>query len=283
MSLTSDATGSRPSAHEARGWVQTFGRWGWAAKGLVYTLVGLLALGVATGGSTGASGEEASRQGAIDKVAEQPWGGPLLVVLIVGLVLYAAWRVTSALSPGDTDAKAMAKRAGWLASAVLYLGLAYLAVDVLTSGSEASGGGGGSGAQGVTASVMEAAWGRWLVALAGLVALAVAAHTIKEAIDESYRERIDEGSMPDGLRKAVVPAGRAGLIGKGGAMGLIGAFLVKAAWEYDASEAKGLDQALRDTASGGLGTLLVLAIAVGLVLYGAYAFLTAPYRELERP
>lgn len=279
MSVTHRRTSTELDGRDARGWVRSVGRWGWAAKGAVYVLVGLLSLALAAGGP---SGEEASRQGAIDVIAGQPWSGVLLVALIVGLLLYATWRTTAALSPGGTDGRALVKRVLWLASAAVYVALAKLAFDALTAGRQA-GSPGRSTEQGLAATALATGWGRWLVAAVGLGVLGVAVHTGRKAVDERFRERLDERAMPEPVRRLAVPAGRIGLLGRSAAWGLIGLFLVRAAWQADASEAGGLDEVLRHTASGPLGTALVLAIATGLVVYGTYAVLTAPYRQLASP
>ena len=88
--------------------VVKIGRAGWFAKGVVYVIAGFLALSVAAKASgwadeTSATGDqEASPIGAIKTVAGSSGGTLLLWLLAVGMLLYAAWRVVSALLPGST-------------------------------------------------------------------------------------------------------------------------------------------------------------------------------------
>ena len=265
-----------------RGWVEALGRWGWVAKGIIYVVLGALAVGVALGSDRAPGDEEASRRGAVDRVAEQPWGWLLLAVLVVGLTLYAGWRLTTALGRGGSDGKAMVTRALWVVSALGYLLLAYLSFRALTSGAEAAGGG-ESSSQGLTATVLATGWGRWLVTAVGLGVLAVAAHLGKQGVEGGFWDSIDLDGMPGTFRRAITPVGAAGHLGRAGALALVGVFVVRAGWDVDASKAEGMDTALRQTASGAVGSLLVLAVGLGLILYGAFAAASAPYQELERP
>ena len=62
--------------------------------------------------------------------------------------------------------------------------------------------------------------------------------------------------------------------------GLIGLFLLKAAWEFDPKEARGLDGALMELAQQPYGGLLLGAVAVGLMAYALYCFVQARYRRI---
>ena len=62
--------------------------------------------------------------------------------------------------------------------------------------------------------------------------------------------------------------------------GLIGAFLVRAAWEFDSKEARGLDGSLLEVAQQPYGGFLLGAVAVGLIAYGLYCFVQARYRRI---
>ena len=106
-------------------------RLGWLAKGIVYLLAGVLVLGLlqrSLGWSDSAGGQEASPTGALNEVADTSWGPALLWALAIGLFLYAAWRVISALLPGSGGAESWARRIGYLCSAALYALLGVTAV-----------------------------------------------------------------------------------------------------------------------------------------------------------
>src|SRR4029077_19388824 len=84
------------------------GRAGWLAKGIVYVIAGVLALGVAAKASgwadtSTAGNQEASPTGAIKTVAGSSGGTLLLWLLAAGLLLYSAWRLVTAFLPGGSD------------------------------------------------------------------------------------------------------------------------------------------------------------------------------------
>ena len=63
-------------------------------------------------------------------------------------------------------------------------------------------------------------------------------------------------------------------------MGLIGFFLIRAAVNFNPDEAQGLDGALRKVADTTIGATLVVAVGIGLLLYGTFCLLSAPRRRL---
>ncbi|WP_420878346.1 DUF1206 domain-containing protein [Streptomyces sporangiiformans] len=72
------------------------GRAGFAARGVVYVLIGVLAVRIALG----SGGESADRQGALAQVAAQPFGKAMLWALVVGFGCMALWREARATPPG---------------------------------------------------------------------------------------------------------------------------------------------------------------------------------------
>src|SRR5688572_20791647 len=82
---------------EQADWRALLARSGLAAKGVLYAALGLLAINVASGD---AGSQTASRQGAIELVASQPFGQWLLGILTAGLFALAAWHIIQAIK-GD--------------------------------------------------------------------------------------------------------------------------------------------------------------------------------------
>lgn len=235
-------------------------RAGWVAKGVLYVVVGVLAAQVAAGGAP----ERADQQGALRAVRDQPFGTALLVLLAVGLAAYALWRFVEAWSEDGLE------RAGHVVSGAAHAVLAVLAFR-LAFGSDA---GGGDQARTATARLLEAPAGRWLV---GAVGLALAGVGVKFVADGLRRSFLDElrGDAP----AIVEPLGVVGNVARGAVFVLLGWFVVRAAVEYDPNEARGLDAALHTLAGKPYGPLLLLAVAVGFVAYGAFAALSAPSRK----
>ncbi len=278
------------------------GRFGWVAKGVVYGLVGVLALSIAIGSdgsdsstpagttpagttSTGGAGAEASQSGAIATIADASYGAVTLVAVGVGLLIYACWRIVTAVLPADTTAKAWFTRFGYVVSAVLYALLAWSAFSFVSnrgaSGSAAAGGDSEDAkVERFTREVMSHSGGRWLVALAGGVLIALGIYFLRKGTKERFEDQLTgRGVGPVSYRHLVV-LGRIGWVGRGLMVALIGTFLVRAAMNFDPAEAQGLDGSLRQTVDSTVGAVFVVVVAVGLIAYGVYCVVSAPQRRL---
>ena len=255
-------------------WVERGARAGYAAKGALYVLIGLIAIQV----PLGLEGDVKDRQGALRTVAQQPFGEVLLIVLALGLAGYALWRLAQAVFDRDdegTGIEGLAKRGGYLARAVLYGFFAFSAFAIVAGlGSQS-----GDESQ-ETARVFDLPGGRWLVAAAGLGFLGAALFNAYRATSGKFRKHLREHELSEAVRGWVIAVGVVGHAARAIVFGLIGVFLLKAAREYDASETKGLDEALRTVAHAPYGKVALFSVAAGLIAYGAWCFVQAAYRRV---
>jgi len=247
------------------------GRAGWFAKGVVYVIAGVLALMIAAKASgwsksptTGT--EEASPTGALKTVAHMSGGAVLMWLLAVGLLLYAAWRVVTALLPGGTDAEAWAKRIGYLVSAVIYATFAFTAISLARS--TPTNPDGNAKVTTMSARVMAHSGGRVLIGLIGVIAIAVGLYRIAKGVREDVGDELDLGGMSPQRAAWARRLGSIGEVGRGIGIAFIGFFLLRAAITYDTNEATGLDGALRRLATETWGVLLVVVIGAGFAAYG---------------
>lgn len=257
-------------------WVERLGRLGLVAKGVLYGVVGILAIKVALGGRE----QSPDRDGALRAIAEQPFGRGLLVLLALGLVAYALWRLAQAFLDRDDEGegiKGLAKRAGAFGRAGWYGALAGLTVDRIFEGS--AGGGGGSEKK-TTGGVFDLPLGRWLVAAVGLAFIAAGLFNGYRAVTCKFNKKLKQGEMNDAEEAAATGLGILGHLARLVVFGLIGLFLVKAAWEFDAKETRGLDGALLEVSQAPYGGLLLGAVAVGLLAYALYCLVQARYRRI---
>ena len=86
--------------------------------------------------------------------------------------------------------------------------------------------------------------------------------------------------MGDAEEKAATGVGILGHLARMAVFGLIGLFLLRAAWEFDPKKARGLDGALLELSQQAYGGLLLGAVAVGLLCYALYCFVQARYRRI---
>jgi hypothetical protein len=270
---------ARQELHERkRDWAPVLARCGLVAKGVSYGLVAFLALKLALG----EGGKAESREGALATIAQSAFGKFVICLLALGFAAYALWRMADALfgAPDDDDggAKELAKRAGYLARGAVYAALTYSAIRIVASS--------GGSHESQTRKTREAAaeilsWpaGTWLVGLAGAVLVGAGAYNayrgLSKRFTKHWRRNLGEAAARWGERLGVV-----GLVARGAVFGLIGAFLIKAAAEYDPKEAIGLDGALQKLANAPYGPWLLTVVAAGLLAYGVFCVAEARYRDV---
>lgn len=254
-------------------WVVLLARLGYAAKGVVYIIVGVLA----TQAAFGQGGQTTGSEGAIRAIAGQPFGQAMLWLVGLGLFGYALWRfIQAGIDPEHkgTDASGIAARLGYVASGVIHASLALYAIWLATG----SGGGGGGGTQSLTAKVLANPFGQVVVGLAGLAVIAYGLKAAYSAYTRRYRRKVAFERLDARARQWVDRAGRLGLSARAVVFALIGIFLLRAAIQSDASEARGLEGALDTVAGQPYGPWLLALVAIGLACYGAFSIVKARYR-----
>jgi hypothetical protein len=264
-------------------------RSGWFAKGVVYALVGILAFKIAldpgngaTSSATSGGNGEASQTGAISEIARSSAGELALWAVGIGLLLYVLWRIVSILLPAQPTAKAWVTRVGYGVSALVYAFLAFSAISFARNGGQSAQSGQSENArvEKFTRDLMDSTSGRWLVGGIGILLVGVALFFLYRALTAEFEDELAGGVGPVS-RHQLVRLGQIGWVGRSAMMGLIGAFLVRAAVEFDPAEAEGLDGALHRVADTSWGPFAVALVGVGLILYGAYCMLSAPVQRLK--
>jgi hypothetical protein len=258
-------------------WVDGLARFGLVAKGFSYGLVGVLAALLAAG----RGGQAASREGALEVLADESYGKVLLVALALGFVAYGLWRLVQAIFDRDDEgsgANGLAKRVTYLGRAVIYGALAWAALELLdgTGNHESQTG----EARKVTAEVLDWPAGRWLVGLGGLILIGVGVFNAYRAFTQKFEEKWNTGEMSGPERRWGPRLSSLGLLARFVVFSLIGAFFVKAAYEYDSQEAIGLDGALQKIVRASYGPTLLGIVAAGLLCYALFCFVEARYRRI---
>ena len=255
------------------GWARAFARWGLVSKGALYVLVGLIAVDVSVAG-----GERVrDRGGALSALADTVLGKLLVGTLALGLLGYAFWRFVEAFlgRPLEGGEKARWwKRVGYAARGCWYLGLFAVASSALAGADESN------GEDRVTARVLEWPGGRWLVAAVGLAVLGAGVFNVWRGLGARFRKNLKLRKMSETEDRVFTAVGALGHLARGLVFGLIGFFLVRAAWEYAPRKTVGLDGALAQVLRQDFGDTLLGIVASGLLAYGLYCFVEARYREV---
>lgn len=247
-------------------------RAGFAARGLVYVIIGILAIKLAVG----SGGANASQQGALRTIGRQPLGEVLLVLVAIGLGGYALWRLTRALlGHGPEGSDSGMDRVAALASGIVYSGLCAIAVEILLG----SGGSSGSPKK-TTAGVFGWPGGVWLVGIAGVVLIGVGLYQGYRGISKDFLEDSKTEQMSPRVRDWIEWIGTFGYLARMVAFGLIGTFLIKAAVDYNPNKAVGLDGALAKIDHASYGPVLLGVVATGLIAFGVYSLSDARFRRI---
>ncbi|MBR8741893.1 DUF1206 domain-containing protein [Nocardiopsis sp. MG754419] len=243
---------------------------GFAAKGLIYLTVGYIALRIAFGEDPG---EEADNGGALQIIAQGTGGMLLLWAIAVGLAGLTLWQALVAVVRSGTAAQ----RAGAAARAVTCAVLTTaIATFLLGRGAPESQDG---QSKELTAQLMELPFGRWIVGIIGAVVVAVGVHQVWKALTRRFTHELALGGTRRPTRRAVVMTGTLGITTHGLVLGMAGVFFVQAALAFDEERAEGLDGTLRAFSETAAGPYALVAVAVGVVLYGAYCFCQARWQR----
>jgi len=264
----------RDGTERAAPWVERLGRLGYAAKGIVYLLVGVLAAEAAVGAGAVATGS----RGAMRHVRRLPFGDVLLVAVAVGLGGYVLWRLVQAVRDTEfqgTSPKGLLVRAGYVISGAIYGVLAWTAVELVrgfrTRGDEAV-------SREHTAWLLSFPHGSWLVCLVGAVVIGVGIAQLVKAARARFLSKLE--SMSPAARTWVASLGRVGLVARGVVLFLVGGFLIDAGVHANPRDARGIGGALRALSLQPQGRWLFGAIALGLVAYGLFMLALARYRRM---
>jgi len=258
-------------------WAERLARFGHLARGVTFCLVAVLALEVAFG----LGGQLTDRQGALQTLADDTWGRVLLGVLAVGLGGYALWRFAQALLGEKLESGedvSVWKRFVNVGKGVLYAGLAFICARLVFQADEAAGG--NKDEDRATAWILEQPAGRWIVAGIGLALVGAGLFNLYRALTQQFRDDLKEEQMGGTERKWYTAVGVVGHLARAAVFSLVGVFLLKAAYEYDAQEAIGLDGALAKVARAEYGTVLLVLVASGLFAYGLFSMVQARYRKV---
>ncbi|GAB3210108.1 DUF1206 domain-containing protein [Marinactinospora endophytica] len=250
-------------------WLLRLARVGLAAKGLLYLLIGWLAVRI---GFEGGGSREADNAGALQLVAGTPGGTVVLWAAVAGLAGLAVWQLLIALVGGRYGERGAGERLACAGRTVLYAALCVTVASVLV--------GGGTGSQDarsqtLTARIMELPAGRLLVGAVGVGLVVAGVVFVWIGVTRRFGRDLRTGAIPKEARPVVTVLGVAGNTTKGVVVAAAGVLVCWAAIAFDPDRAQGLDGTLRTFAETPAGPWLLVAVALGVCVYGLYCFCVA--------
>jgi hypothetical protein len=275
--MTAVGSSARRTAHRAArsDKLRATARAGLAGRGVLYLLLGVLALVLAMSGRK----KETDQRGAFEQLAANPAGWVLVLVIAIALASYALWRLAQAIlgSSGSEGGKDAKERAASVVRAVIYGALSVSAFTVLAKGGSSSQ---RKQQQEWTATVMKQTGGRWLVGLAGVIVIVVGVVLVVQGIKTKFDEDFPLASMSTPARRFTRVTGLVGTVARGIVVGMVGVLFLVAAVQFDPNKARGVDGALRQIRDAPVGPYLLALVAIGLVMFGLFGFCEARWRKV---
>jgi hypothetical protein len=256
---------SSPAAH-------ALARAGLVAHGVIYVLIGWVAILVAAGRSS----READQAGALQLLAGKPYGVVSLWLLGIGFVGYALWRLSEAAFGVTAGGNGVGPRLKSLVRGLVYAGFAYLTFQVI-SGAHSNE---AARQQDVTASVMQHAGGRWLVGIVGLIVVIAGIALIAQGVRRTFTRYLQTSRMSRRTRRTVEWLGVIGTAARGVVFALADALIIDAAVTHSPSKAGGVDKALLTLREQPFGVFLLGLAAAGLIVFGIYGLCEARWRRM---
>jgi len=256
------------ATRHASPWLGRLARLGYVAKGVVYLVIGFLALREALGAG-----------GAMKSIGSQPFGGVMLTLLAIDLACYALWKLVQGVLDADGKSSAphgILRRVGYVGSAAIHGTFAFTAAQSILGAEDSS-----EDAATASALAYQPPLGQILVGLVGLGVIGVGLYQLYAAYKAMFRADLRLDLMSEAQERWVTYAGRVGTAARAVAISLAGAFVVLAAYQSDPGETRSLGAALESLQQQPLGSYMLGAIAVGLLVYGVFMFAIARYRRID--
>jgi hypothetical protein len=266
-----------PQGQQPEQWIERLARFGYAAKGIVYIIIGFLAFMAAVNWG----GRVTGTQGAFQTIASQPFGKVMLFLVAVGLLGYVLWRFVEAVKDpehNDSGAGAIGRRISYAVSGIIYGAVALSALKIVFGNSSSSG---SSGSQEQTATLLSQPFGRWLVAAVGVASIAYGFYCFYRSYSTKFRRKLKLSEVDIATEKWITRIGRFGLAAKGVVAVIIGYFFIQSARTYDASQSADTEGALQALQQQPYGAWLMGIVALGLVAYGIHLGVQARYRRIS--
>ena len=269
---TAEVSGAARRASDSPA-ARALARAGLVARGVIYILIGWVAILVALGQTS----QHADQQGALQLLASKPYGLVVLWLLGIGFAGYALWRLSEAAFGVTGEGNGAGPRLKSLARALIYAGFAFLTFEII------AGAGGASQTkkqQDLTASVMHHTGGRWLVGIAGLVIVIAGLTLVVEGIRRKFLKYLQLSQLSMRTRRLVEWLGVIGTTARGAVFALVGVLVLQAAITYQPAKAGGIDKALLTLRNQPFGEFLLILAALGLIVFGVYGLCEARWRRV---
>ena len=248
---------------------------GYAAKGAIYFLIGILAIEAAILPERQAAGT----YNALKHLSGQPLGSIMLCLLAVGISGYVLRRLLQAIIyPGHTQSfsfSSIFQRLGYILSSISYAGVAYSSISIVFHLGKYN-----NRIQEWVEHLLHHVIAGWaIVFVAGLGVMGVGLGYIYGAYSGSYVSQFASAAIDSRLEYCARWLGKIGIFARGISFMVSGICLILASVALDSHLAGGVQKAFRTLSHQPFGWLWLSLIGSGFIAYGIYMFVAARYRR----
>jgi hypothetical protein len=251
-------------------------RLGYAVRGVLYVVMGFLALRIA---AAQPGGKATNLSGSLLWLIGNPFGKLVLIVVVIGLAAYSMWGFIRAIYDPlhrGRNTKGIAARIGFLTSAFSYAAIVFFGLQILAGQGASS----HDSTQKTVSSLLTNPAGGFITIALGIIAIGIGIGQFVEAYRATFRHDLKSGEMSKSERDIAIGLGRFGMAARGVTFLVIGFFLVQAGINHDPGKATGFGGAFLFLLSQPYGHLLVGIIALGFIALGLHSFACARWVKL---
>src|SRR5438270_9885749 len=250
-------------------------RAGYIVRGVLYAVMGALALGLALG----IGGRATDPSGSLVLITQNGAGKFLLIGVVIGLAAYALWGFVRAIFDPlhrGKDAPGIAERLGFAWSGIAYTSIVLFALRLLAGNSASR----RDSTQSTIASVLTLPAGRWVAIGIGVAALLVGLGQFVVAYKATFKQDMKRTEMKRWEKDLVDNLGRMGMVARGVTFSLVGWFVIQGGQHQDASRVHGYGGAFVFLLGQPFGHVLLAAVAIGFIALGLHSFACARWIRL---
>lgn len=251
-------------------------QFGFYSKGIVYSLIGILAALVAFN----LGGDIKDTAGIADYLYDLPGGVVLTAIIALGLVAHGLWRFyEAAVDPhAEADKTRIGPRIQFAYSGFFYAAIGFSFAKPLLNISSSSE---GESQQAALAMLLEKDWGIWAV---WILAIGMAGNAIWQfylGISGEFMIQIDENPDSKNEYNLVKRSGRYGYVARGVVFGVISYFLVRVSLAQNANELEDTEGAFQYLLNLPYGSFLMGAVALGMLGFGIFCIMVARHSDIS--
>jgi hypothetical protein len=251
-------------------------RLGYVVRGVLYAVMGFLALRIALATP---GGKATDLSGSLVWLIGNPQGKAVLIVTIIGLVAYAIWGFVRAIYDPlhrGRDAKGIMARVGFITSALSYLAIAFFALTILAGQGASS----HDSTQKTVATLLANPGGGFITELLGVIAIVIGIGQFIEAYRATFAQDLKAAEMTQSEKEMAIGLGRFGMAARGVTFLVIGWFLIQAGMHHAPSQAQGFGGAFLFLLAQPYGRWLLGVVALGFIALGIHSFACARWVRL---